>query len=819
MNLLQRVRNQYHGLTAQPKAISHRPDLAGREHLYRQGAGTIVQALDTFADYATVYGVYVWVQKAIAKIAENLAGLPVRVVDSSGKALETHPLTLLLAHVNEEETPLDLTSAYVIHMMLGGETFYEIVPDGRGRPAELWLRRPDRVSVVPDVGRLNYPRALGYLVEPDEATAGTLTIEAKYMAHDKFYNPLNPWRGLAPINAVREGITIDLFAQAWSKSFLRDNARPDFAIVAPQGITKTERDRYLSDFMLKHQGVENAHLPVILEEGVTDIKAFSFPPKDIEWLQQREYSRDQVGAIFGVPDEIMGYGKDTYENFQTALEVFWTLTLLPIIRRRDMTLTHHFSRYQLGLEPGQRFDTDLSGVGVLREDLTPKIDQARKFWEMGVPFNTLDTALKLGIGPVDGGEVGYLASTYKTVEQVTNPPEPPPALLPANGQPPRDDMPAGDMPEMDDEDEDEPVVRFILPPGAKEQAKRALKRIIQQYQDGHLRALRTHQLWDWHKADDAELRRWMGDRTDAALLMLKYRIGGMGGDHDTVNAAYNALKSDESLTKLLEVEAATAFFPQRVTLPKAITPSWVKAMVLQLDDSDDEAERAIRLSLDRRTSRSLTQVFNDMLDTLYPEGYGEFRDPNIEAQRVRRLFEEEQRLYDTLSRALQDGADLGVSVAVNQLENTGYGFDWTLANVEAREWASRYTGELIRGISDTTQSGVRQAVARFIDNGEPLETLIDDLRPYFSRARAERIAITEVTRAYQQGNETAWKASGVVAEMEWVTNRDEKVCIKCGPMDKQRAPLGGTFAGGIAAPPRHVRCRCFTRPVVKKANE
>lgn len=286
---------------------------------------------------------------------------------------------------------------------------------------------------------------------------------------------------------------------------------------------------------------------------------------------------------------------------------------------------------------------------------------------------------------------------------------------------------------------------------------------------------------------------------------------------------HSRLLSDGEKAAMLDEMGGGAdqpFFTGTLTLPSgAITPEWVKAMVLQLDRDDDEAERAMRLSLDRRTSRSLTQVFNDMLDTLYPEGYGEFQDPNIEAQRVRRMFEEEQKLYDTLSRALQDGTDLGVSVAVTGLENTGYSFDYTMANVEAREWASRYTGELIRGISDTTQSGVRQAVARFIDNSEPLETLIDDLRPYFSRARAERIAITEVTRAYQQGSESAWRASGVVGEMEWVTNRDELVCVKCGPMDRKRAPLGSTFEGGIAAPPRHVRCRCFTRPVVKEPSE
>jgi SPP1 gp7 family putative phage head morphogenesis protein len=254
-------------------------------------------------------------------------------------------------------------------------------------------------------------------------------------------------------------------------------------------------------------------------------------------------------------------------------------------------------------------------------------------------------------------------------------------------------------------------------------------------------------------------------------------------------------------------------------IPDAITVEAWKALVLQLDRGDDEAERAIRMSLERRTTRNLHSVFQDMLDTLYPQGYGEFENPEMEAMRVHQLFMQEQRLYDEISRALQDGVDLGVSVAVTGLEQIGYGFDWTLANVHAREWALRHTGELIRDLSATTERAVRQATARFIDNGEPLEALKRDLEPYFGRKRAERIAITEVTTAYQQGSEDAWRASEVVSEMEWVTVNDELVCPQCGPMQGERAPLGGTFPGGIAAPPRHINCRCFTRPVVREPND
>lgn len=805
MNLLQRVRQQYQTLS-KPKAISHRPDLAGREHLYRQGAASVVQEMDKFADYATVYAAYAWVQKAVGKIAENMAGLPVRVVDGKDKPLDTHPISLLLNHVNDEQTPLDLWSSYVVNMLLGGEAPYELVPDRAGRPVEIWLRRPDLVAVVPDATRLDYPTAIGYIYTGE--TSGTLTIEAKYMVFDKFYNPLNPWRGLAPIHAVREGITIDLSAQAWSKRFFTNSARPDFAIIAPQGITQSEKNDYEARFMAKHRGSENAHLPVILEEGVTDIKTFSFAPKDIEWLSQRQTSRDEVGAIFGVPDEIMGYGKDTYENFQTALKTFWTLTLAPFIRRRDITLTHHFRRYGW-LAPTERVDTDLSDVGELQDDLTPKVELARKFWDMGVPFNTLDEQLGLGIGPVVGGEIGYLATSLTTVEMIAEPPAPPPVpQLPA----PQD---APDMAEPDDDEE--PVQRtvYLLPEGAKDQARRALKKLIQQCQDAHLRAIRSGEQFSAEPLDAAELRRWVGLEVDHVLGDVWRAVTQIHGNHDEVNAAYANLKSDANVSRLLEV-AAPAFFTRGLTIPAGpITHSVYKQLILQLDPDDDEAERNIRGELERKLERDLTVEFRAQLATLLPD---DASDETIR-QAASQVVATSEPVREVLRRNLEQSASLGVSIALDTMENIGLGFDWTLANTDAARWASQYSYELVRGINSTSQARLQVAVEDWFRERTTLPDLVKELQPTFGKRRARVIAQTETTRAAAQGSILGFEQSGVVDQAEWVTVKDERVCPTCGPLHGKRAPLRGTFEGGKSYPPAHPKCRCFVRPVVKEANE
>ena len=515
--MLAAIRMQYQRLTN--KAISHRPDLKDRMHVFSSQAGAEpADMLSAYADYAATFQSYTWVHKAISKIADNIAPLPVRVVDADGEPVEDHPVTRLFADVNDAMSPPELWRRYVVHMMLGGESFFEILNDARGRPVELWPRRPDWVSIVPDASseRLLYPRVAQYIYSSPD---GEIRLAPEEMLFDRFYNPLNQWRGLAPIAAVRHGVVIDMFAQAWSKKFLKDGARPDFAIVAPEGITATERNELESQIMARFSGPDNWHRPLVLENGITDIKTFSWAPKDIEWLEQRKFSRDEVGAIFGVPDEIMGYGRDTYENFGMALRVFWVLTLQPLVEHRDSVLTHYFTKIRPELEPGQRVETDLSGIEVLREDLAPKVDAAMKLFQMGVDFNRLDERLGLGIGPLE-----------------------PPA---ETAQP----KAAAPVP--------------VLPGPVKAALIRQLKRLLQERQNMQNKALRNGAVFDgrnnadWLEKVEEALGAYLEPeeaRTVAGRLFVRLLadVDAYAGDHDRLSEAYRQMKTDDVLADVVD---------------------------------------------------------------------------------------------------------------------------------------------------------------------------------------------------------------------------------------------------------------------------
>lgn len=381
------------------------PDLANREHVLAVRSDDSVQFGGTFQRASDNYNYHAWTQKAVGVWGSSIAPLALRVTHK-GEAV-THPLNALLDMPNPDMDSSDLWRWWATDMALGGEHGLEFVSSRAGQIAECYPRQPDGFHVRPDEGRRRYWKVAEYRLFPDEQYAYNLRPDE--FLHFKFYNPLQPYRGVSPASAVRLAVIIDELVQVWSRQFFSNGARPDYAIIAPQGITPMERDDIEFRLSRKFGGSLNAHKPIVLEEGVTDIKTFSFPRGDAQWMEQRKLSRDEVGAIYGVPDEIMGFGHNTYENFDTAERVLWSLTLINLINFRDSRLTNFFRNRGL-LGPGEAVTTDVSRVWALRRAAAVQMKDALSLSRMGVPFNIIDKKLGLGVGDVPGGNEPFRRS-------------------------------------------------------------------------------------------------------------------------------------------------------------------------------------------------------------------------------------------------------------------------------------------------------------------------------------------------------------------------------------------------------------------------
>ena len=174
---------------------------------------------------------------------------------------------------------------------------------------------------------------------------------------------------------------------------------------------------------------------------------------------------------------------------------------------------------------------------------------------------------------------------------------------------------------------------------------------------------------------------------------------------------------------------------------------------------------------------------------------------------------ERDHLKALLKEHIQEAAEMAARAAVMALARTeGIEIAWDLVNERVREWAAKYTYELVSGITDTSQALLQDKLTTWIASGEHLDKLVDALNEsgMWGAVRAEMIGTTEVTRAYAEGNRAAWTESGVVDSYRYRTGADDIVCEICQPFEGDEFPLDDVDH----SPPLHTRCRCFLQPVV-----
>lgn len=209
----------------------------------------------------------------------------------------------------------------------------------------------------------------------------------------------------------------------------------------------------------------------------------------------------------------------------------------------------------------------------------------------------------------------------------------------------------------------------------------------------------------------------------------------------------------------------------------------------------------------------------------------------------RQLFAQE--MTDAVMEVLLMGGAQGANLMPPGLDVL---VDWDVFNRDALDWMRRYLA--VDPLPGTAEGGVytlnqvnevsrRQTVDEiefWIREGQALPVLQKRLEPIYGKRRAEQIAVTEVTRVYSEGNHMAWKSSGVVSGLRWMTARDERVCPICGALHNTIVDIEGgwTFTPEMLAqnpeleralrnpqsirrPPAHVGCRCWLQPVIFEA--
>lgn len=323
------------------------------------------------------------------------------LVGDEWKATPSHPLQRLLDNPNPEMSSGELWRLLICHLDLAGNGFWRKVRGGNGdQPQELWPVMPYGMAIETNAdGTVNFFKR----------SINNERIDAADMCQFKYVNPDNYYFGQSPLQAAGKAVDVDNAGQDWQKTSMQNRGVPDYAISFESDLTE-EQYKQANEHIKSKTGTGSAREPLVLSKA--KIQQLSLNPIEMDFMNTRRFSREEISSVYGVPSALYAeMNEANLSNAETARKVFWMDTILPLMDELKDTLNACLVPDYAMNNVTIRIVYDVTNVAALQVNLTEKITNANKLWAMGVPFNILNQRMGLGFDDIDGGDVGYIASS------------------------------------------------------------------------------------------------------------------------------------------------------------------------------------------------------------------------------------------------------------------------------------------------------------------------------------------------------------------------------------------------------------------------
>lgn len=269
--------------------------------------------------------------RCISSIAEAIASVPLGIFRGETE-MTAHPLLSLFANPNPNQSYGEYVEQVVGYLLISGNSYEEGVTATGNTVRELYALRPDRMKVI--AGADGVPSGYEYAVG-GRRIRWDIDGDFSPVLHRKFFNPIDDFYGLSPVEPAAFSIDVHNASGAYLKALLDNSARPSGALVSASDMPLGDDQfaRLKAQLEEQHQGARNAGRPMLLEGGL-DWKPMGFSPTDIGMLDVKNAAARDICLAFGVPPMLIGIpGDNTYSNYQEARLAFWEDTIIPLLSR------------------------------------------------------------------------------------------------------------------------------------------------------------------------------------------------------------------------------------------------------------------------------------------------------------------------------------------------------------------------------------------------------------------------------------------------------------------------------------------------------
>ena len=356
------------------------------------------------------YRVSGWVYLAVTKIMSAGSTVPFVVCRYDDDKIDwQHPITRLLQKPNPVWSRANMSKLIIAWLQLAGNGYWHRVMSGR-KTIQLWPITPDRLSPVPssDAEQLvsGYKSPNGEKFKMRQGMVEALLPEE--VIHVKLIDPEKPYTGIAPLEAAGRAVDTSNEIRAFNKAAAENRGVMDGLLMLENATPQQARTirEHLLEVLTRTVDKMNARLPGIIGSKGTYHRTGE-TPAELDFPQASKDLRDEILNIFGVPLALVSGENMTLDNMKMAEPTFWRSTLVPLLL--DIADDIDFSLRQGVDELGDNhyIGIDTSKVAALKVDQESQAAIARQYWDMGVPVQTINDYLQLGLPEFKGWDTPW----------------------------------------------------------------------------------------------------------------------------------------------------------------------------------------------------------------------------------------------------------------------------------------------------------------------------------------------------------------------------------------------------------------------------
>lgn len=326
---------------------------------------------DDYSWYEQAYQNHGHVFTCVKILSEFAGQIPLRVqkkVAIGGRLIHQaqpkHPTQLLFDRPNPYLSAFDLKKYTLAYLELTGNCYWYLVKQGNAT-AEIWILRPDRVTIVPDK-----KKGVGISGYVYRAGADPIPFLPEEIIHFKYFNPYDDYYGMSTLRAAKKTLSQDVYAEKWNLNFFKNSATPPGGLKFETTLTPEEFERINERWNKYHRGVDKAHNIAVFEKG-SDWVNMGIPQKDMEFLESQKFNQRKIGSIFGLVPVLMNdYERANYNNARTQIQFFTNITMVPKILNLEGALNRSLPDLS-----GGTYSSDLSVSFAISEIWAMKQDE------------------------------------------------------------------------------------------------------------------------------------------------------------------------------------------------------------------------------------------------------------------------------------------------------------------------------------------------------------------------------------------------------------------------------------------------------------